>query len=1255
MEFEQALEVTDAVVFAQVCRHLSDVEIAILRGTWQKQTYEQIAEASGYSISYLTRDIGPKLWKLLSQALGEAISKSNFRAALEQQWSRGEGEQGRGGEFPIQNPSCAGSAPKVRPKIPNRTDWGGVVDVSFFYGRTQELNTLKQWILQHHCRIVGLLGMGGIGKTSLSVKLAQDIQEEFEVLIWRSLRNAPSLETLLGDLIPFLSDQQDTQAELGRLVYWLRASRCLLILDNVETILQAGNHAGQYRPGYENYADLFRVVGETGHQSCLILTSREKPAEIAALEGIEPVHSLQLAGSPEAAEALIQAKGLLGTAIEKQQLGDRYGNNPLALKIVATSIQDLFDGEIGQFLEQNTIIFNSIRRLLEQQFERLSQLEQTIMYWLAINREWTTIATLAEDMVSPVPRARLLEALEWLSWRSLIEKRSGSYTQQPVVMEYVTDQLVEKIATELVTKKLSLFVNHALTKTTVKDYVRDTQIRFMLEPIADKLRAVLGSPQAVERQIQNVLEWLRSESVSASSSYASGNLINLCCSLQVDLTGYDFSHLSIWHAYLQRVNLHQVNFAYADLAKSVFTQTLDSVLSVAFSPDGRLLASGDAGGQVHVWQVADGKLLFTGKEHTTWVRSVAFSPDSQTLASGSYDQTVKLWDVSTGQCLQTLQGDSGWVASVVFVPQSGMNNRDELLLASGSVDQAVRFWKISRTGDKVTSLLLKTLQGDAGWVESVAFAPQSDANSSDCQLIATSGSYNPTIRLWNINTGECCRELQGHEHGVKSVAFSPDGQILASGSDDQTVRLWDVRTGECLRVLQGHIGLVWSVSFSPEDSQTLASSGEDGTVRLWQVSTGRCLKVLHGHASRVWSVAFSPDGDTLASGSYDQTVRLWDVSVQEALQESMPQGLRTGQPLKTLHGYGNGVRAIAFTPDGQMLASGSDDHIVRLWDAQTGECRRTLHGHTSPVWTLNFNSQGTILASSGEDRSVRIWDVRTGECCQILQGHTGWVWSLGFSPSGVAYSQAFPSNTADVLESGEILASGSEDTTIRLWNITTSQCLKTLQGHTSWVKSLAFSPNGQLLASGSYDQTVKLWDALTGECLRTLEGHTNRVWAIAFNTQGTLLASGGEDNLVKLWDVKTGQCLRTLQGHTNWIRSLAFSPQGTTLATTGDDRTVRLWEVSSGQCLKTLKGHTSWIESVVYSPGTDNMKDSGCAILATCGQDEAIALWDVQTGDRIKVLRAPRPYEKLNITGIKSLTEAQKATLKALGAVENLA
>ncbi len=247
-------------------------------------------------------------------------------------------------------------------------------------------------------------------------------------------------------LVPFLSEQQDNKAELKQLLYWLRTKRCLLILDNVETILQSGDYAGQYRSGYENYGDMFRSVGETVHQSCLLLTSREKPAEIAMLEGgektISPVRSLQLGGSLEAAIALIQAKGLSGSVEEQQQLCQRYSCNPLALKIVATSIQDLFGGKIGEFLDDNTTLFYNVRRLLEQQFNRLSPLEQSIMYWLAINREWTTISELSKDIVPTARKLDLLEALESLLWRSLIEGRGNNYTQQPVVMEYVSDRLL---------------------------------------------------------------------------------------------------------------------------------------------------------------------------------------------------------------------------------------------------------------------------------------------------------------------------------------------------------------------------------------------------------------------------------------------------------------------------------------------------------------------------------------------------------------------------------------------------------------------------------------------------------------------------------------------------------------------------------------------------------------------------------------------------------------------------------------------
>ncbi|NJR62118.1 MAG: NACHT domain-containing protein [Cyanobacteria bacterium CRU_2_1] len=703
---------------------------------------------------------------------------------------------------------------------------------------------LYRWVVEERCRLIVLLGMGGIGKTALSVKLAQQIvgrgDEEvpallsppaslcpFRFVIWRSLRNAPPLETLLAELVPFLAQQQDTQASLSRLIYWLRSHRCLIILDNLETLLEPGQ-VGTFRQGYEDYGELLRLGAETSHQSCVLLTSRESPTDVTIFAGQQlPVRLLRLSGSAEAAQAILQAKGLVGTPQQRHLLGNRYANSPLALKMIATSIQSLFDGSIATFLQENTLVFSGIRRLLDQQFDRLSPLEQSIMFWLAINREWTTIDEIHKDILPTVSRSRVLEALEYLTERSLLEKQTDSYTQQPVVMEYVTERLIEQITDELSNINLNLFNTHTLVKATAKDYIRQTQICLILQPILN----CLDNP---EEQLATLLQVLRNQS-QWSSGYSAGNLLNLLCHSDFDISNYDFSHLTIRQAYLKSRHLHHINFANAHFTNAVLTYNFGSILAVAFSSDGKLLATGDSNQNINLWHVADGRSLAIYQGHTDWVWSVAFSPDGEILASGSDDQTVRLWDVRTQQCLRVLHEHTKQVWSVAF-SLSGE------ILASGSDDQTIRLWDVR------TRQCLHVLQGHTKGVWTVAFSPDGG--------MLVSGSEDQTIRLWDMKTQQCLHVFQGHTSWVRSVAFSPNGETIASGSEDQTIRLWNTKTGQCLHVLQGHTNQVMSVAFSP-NGETIASGSDDQTVRLWNVRTGQCLHVLQGHTNRVCAIALA--------------------------------------------------------------------------------------------------------------------------------------------------------------------------------------------------------------------------------------------------------------------------------------------------------------------------------------------------------------------------------------------------------------
>ena len=1089
-------------------------------------------------------------------------------------------------------------------------DWGSAVSIDSLYGRERELTQLEEWIIVDRCRLIALLGIGGIGKTALSIKLAKQIASRFEFVVWRSLETAPPLKTVLADLIQSLSTRQSagrvdlpdgTTERIALLLELLEKQRCLLILDGAETILRSDDLAGRYRKDYEAYGDLLKRVGESVHQSCLIITSGEKPKEFAELEG-KKVRAFQLEGlNSIEGQGIFKEKGIIPSSEQEwQEICDRYGGNPLALKFVSVTIAELF-GSISEFLEQGTTVFGDVRDLLAQQFDRLSALEKDMMYWLAINREPVSIATLREDIVPLVSQPDLLEALESLGRRSLVGRDQAGFFLQAVVMEYVTERLIKEICTEIQSGTaiqsgtvihsgtVGLFNSHALIKAQASDYLRELQINDLLQPLTEQLLALLETNQRIHDRLMSILKALQSKA-ALKPGYAAGNVLNLFWQLGIDVSHHSFANLTVRQAYLSDLPLHGVNFSGADLSKSVFAETLGNIFAIAFSPDGKHLATGDTDHKIRLWDVTTAEQLATWQGHQDWIRSVAFSADGRLLASASEDHTVRLWEVSTGQCLNTLQGHTGWLRSVSFSPNG------EWVASSGD-DQTVRLWEV-KTGQCV-----QVLEAKAGIIRSVAFSPDGRLLASGC---------GRTIRLWEVATGKALDVLEGHQLSVRSIGFTPDGLWLASGSNDGTVRLWNVATGESRHTLTGHQGWVWCVAFSP-DGQQIASSGEDQTIRLWDMQSGKLLQTLYGHTGWVRSVAFSPDGKTLSSGSDDQTIKLWDV--------------QTGQRLKTMQGYARGVRSVAFSPDNNLIASGCDDRTIRLWHSTTGQYSEISQEHTSQVWSVAFSPNGSLLASASEDFTVRLWDMTTCQCLKTLRGHRDGVHSVAFSCTG------------------QIIASGSADRTIRLWDILSGELLATLSGHEGWVWSVAFSPDGKRIASSSHDLTVRLWDVETQTCLQVMQGHRHWVRSVAFSPDGKTLASSSVGRSVRLWDAETGTLLKLLEGFGSPVRSIAFSPDGQLLASGSDDQLVRISDIQTGKCLQKLRGHTSRVRSVAFSPDGK--------ILVSGSSDETLKLWDVETGKELKTLRLQRLYEAMNITGAVNLTPAQRTTLMALGAYDS--
>ncbi len=571
-----------------------------------------------------------------------------------------------------------------------------------------------------------------------------------------------------------------------------------------------------------------------------------------------------------------------------------------------------------------------------------------------------------------------------------------------------------------------------------------------------------------------------------------------------------------WFYYWKLLHRHRTSLSHRE-----------GVLSVALSPDGRMVAAGQGDGRIVLWDALSGRQLRALDAHARSIWEVAFSPDGKRLASSSWDRTIRIWDTATWKEEGRLEGHEDNVSGIAFSP-------DGRTLASAGWDRQVRLWDLATGRQKLA------LAGAENWLWSVAFSP------SGKQVAAA--SEDKVLRIWDATTGRLLRKIAGFKRSLYTVAYSPDGAMLAVGSEDGQIRIFRPATGEELATLEPQPFAVFSLAFSP-DGRRLATAGADRVARIWDASSRQLLLEIKGHSEAIRAVRFSHDSRSIVTGADDRSVKLWDLTDLNLDDE--------------IYVSPDGVEGMALSSDNRSLYVATG-RTLQVWDVAT---RRLTMRREAPeeIGAMSLSPNGRLLATTHRDNTLMLWKTDTLQPAGALPRQNNLLFAVRFSPDG------------------RLLATGDRDHHVKLWDWQASREIVTLAGHTRGVESVDFSPDGRLLASGSDDRRILIWDLRTRTVIQTLNRHTNEIWTVRFSPDGRFLASSGSDRTIHIFACDTWNLSRTLMGHSAGIRTLAFSPEGARLLSGSDDKTIKLWDLATGFESMTLPAHQGRITSALFS------------------------------------------------------------------------